>query len=80
LLTGRYFLLQSDVFRYRSRADIYTFTTEHDMITWLSVFNQAVAEVVVHWGVRRIQLHDYHGALALQYMPKKIRPQVSQEH
>jgi glycogen synthase len=75
-LVYRYLLLQANVFRHRNRSDIYSFASEHDMITWLSVVNQAVATVVMNWGVRRLQLHDYHGALSLQYLPKHLRPEV----
>jgi glycogen synthase len=75
-LVCRYLLLQANVFRHRSRSDIYSFASEHDMITWLSVVNQAVATVIMNWGVRRLQLHDYHGALSLQYLPKHLRPEV----
>jgi hypothetical protein len=33
------------------------------MLTWLAVFNKAVAAVVVAEGYQHMQLHDYHGAL-----------------
>lgn len=76
LFACRYLLLQASVFRNRTRSDIYSFASEHDMITWLSIVNQAVATVCLNWGVRRLQLHDYHGALSLQYLPKTMRPEV----
>lgn len=49
--------------RNRDRAGLYTFQNESEMLTWLAVFNKAVAAVVVAEGYQHMQLHDYHGAL-----------------
>ncbi|WIA30035.1 hypothetical protein OEZ86_000130 [Tetradesmus obliquus] len=46
------------------------------MLTWLAVFNKAVAAVVLAEGVTHMQLHDYHGALSLQYLPEELPPAV----
>jgi hypothetical protein len=49
--------------RRRERADMYSFADEGEMLTWLAVFNKAVAAVVLAEGVTHMQLHDYHGNL-----------------
>ncbi|KAF6252281.1 hypothetical protein COO60DRAFT_1644178 [Scenedesmus sp. NREL 46B-D3] len=71
-----YYLVQNDLFRRRGRGDMYSFADEGDMLTWLAVFNKAVAAVVLAEGVTHMQLHDYHGALSLQYLPGELRPAV----
>lgn len=40
---------------------MYSFADEGEMLTWLAVFNKAVAAVVLAEGVTHVQLHDYHG-------------------
>lgn len=45
---------QADVFRHRHRATIYSFASEDEMLTWLSVFNQAVAAVVLMFGIDKV--------------------------
>jgi hypothetical protein len=49
-----YFLVQADVFRMREKSTIYTFSDEANMITWLSVFSQAVSVVVRQYGVQQV--------------------------
>ncbi|WIA20821.1 hypothetical protein OEZ85_005176 [Tetradesmus obliquus] len=71
-----YCLVQAELFRRRGRADMYSFADEGEMLTWLAVFNKAVAAVVLAEGVTHVQLHDYHGALSLQYLPEELRPAV----
>jgi len=71
-----YFLVQSELFRHRLRGQIYTFEDEDEMLTWLAIFNQATAAVVVQEGVTHMQLHDYHGGLSLMYVPERLRPAV----
>lgn len=56
-------LLLLSACRNRDRAGLYTFQNESEMLTWLAVFNKAVAAVVVAEGYQHMQLHDYHGAL-----------------
>lgn len=48
-----YYLVQSDVFRHRTRSQIYSFQNEDEMLTWLTIFNQAAAAVIVHQVRRR---------------------------
>jgi len=43
---------------------MYTFADECEMLTWLAVFNKAVAAVVMAEGFTHMQLHDYHGERA----------------
>jgi hypothetical protein len=64
------------VFRHRERGQIYTFQDEDEMLTWLAVFNQAVAAVVIKERLSYMQLHDYHGGLSLMYIPERLRPAV----
>lgn len=71
-----YYLIQSELFRHRERGQIYTFADEDEMLTWLAVFNQAIAAVVMRESISHMQLHDYHGGLSLMYMPEPVRPAV----
>jgi glycogen synthase len=64
------------VFRHRERGQIYSFQDEDEMLTWLAVFNQAVAAVVIKERLSYMQLHDYHGGLSLMYIPERLRPAV----
>jgi len=68
--------VQAEVFRHRERGQIYTFQDEDEMLTWLAVFNQAVAAVVIKERLSYMQLHDYHGGLSLMYIPERLRPAV----
>ncbi|KAI7845483.1 hypothetical protein COHA_001031 [Chlorella ohadii] len=67
-----FLLLASPVFQKRTRSTIYTHASEEEELTFFSVFNQAVAHVVQTLGVRSLQLHDYHGALSIAYLPPQI--------
>lgn len=49
-----YFMLQADVFRWRERSSIYTFADESEMLTWLSVFSQAVSVVIRQYNVHQV--------------------------
>lgn len=69
-------LRQAEVFRHRERGQIYSFQDEDEMLTWLAVFNQAVAAVVIKERLSYMQLHDYHGGLSLMYIPERLRPAV----
>jgi hypothetical protein len=69
-------LPQAEVFRHRERGQIYSFQDEDEMLTWLAVFNQAVAAVVIKERLSYMQLHDYHGGLSLMYIPERLRPAV----
>ncbi|KAF8067137.1 mok12 [Scenedesmus sp. PABB004] len=71
-----YYLVQAELFARRRRGDIYAFTDEDEMLTWLAVFNQAVAATIVAEGVTAVQLHDYHGGLSLCYIPQRLQPAV----
>ena len=44
---------------------MYSFADESEMLTWLAVFNKAVAAVVVAEGYTHVQLHDYHGGCTM---------------
>ena len=46
------------------------------MLSWLAVYNQAVAAVVLEERVTHMQLHDYHGGASLRYMPPECQPVV----
>ena len=75
-LKRTYYLVQNELFAARERSGIYSFEDEDEMLTWLAVFNQAVAAVVVQEGFQHLQLHDYHGGLSLMYIPENLRPAV----
>jgi hypothetical protein len=60
----------------RELSQIYTFADEDEMLTWLAVFNQAIAAVVMRESITHMQLHDYHGGLSLMYLPEAVRPAV----
>ncbi len=49
-----YFLLQAEIFRMREKATVYNFSNEANMLTWLSVFSQAVSVVVRQYGVQQV--------------------------
>lgn len=42
------------------------------MLTWLAVFNKAVAAVVLAEGYQHVQLHDYHGGCPRQLSTLQI--------
>ena len=46
--------LQAEIFRHRKRGTIYSFADESEMITWLSVFNQAVASIIIVLNINRV--------------------------
>lgn len=46
--------MQAEVFRHRKRGTIYSFDDESEMITWLSVFNQAVASIIIVFNISRV--------------------------
>ncbi|PSC67013.1 alpha-1,3-glucan synthase Ags3, partial [Micractinium conductrix] len=64
-----FLLLDSDVFRNRTRGTIYQHASEDEELAFFSVFNQAVAHTL---RVASLQLHDYHGALSLLYLPHQL--------
>lgn len=54
------------------RGTIYSFEEEEEMLTWMSVFNQSVSVVIHSFGVQRVQMHDWHGTMALMYLPHEV--------
>jgi hypothetical protein len=53
-----FYFLQSPIFRQRKRGTIYGFENENEMLTWLSVFSQAVSVVTASYGAKRLMFHD----------------------
>jgi glycogen synthase len=64
------------LFGRKARGEIYDFPSEAAQLAFFAALNQAAAFVLAHFGARRAQLHDYHAALAIHYLPEPARPRV----
>jgi hypothetical protein len=51
--------LQSEIFRFREKTTIYSFDEEAEMLTWVSVFSQAVSVIITTFAIKRVQFHDW---------------------
>ncbi|KAK9845225.1 hypothetical protein WJX81_000502 [Elliptochloris bilobata] len=70
------FLLQSRIFRDRTRGSIYQHLSEEEQLTFLSVFNQSASIVINTFRFQSVQFHDYHGVLSLMYLSEAAKPSV----
>ena len=64
------------LFGWRQREDIYSFSSEHEKLVYFSVYNQAVAFIIQSFRVKRAQFHDSHPGIALAYISQHQRPTV----
>ena len=64
------------MFRSRTSDTIYTFGSEEEKLSWLSVLGQAVAVILARESFDRVHFHDYHACSSLLHLPRKLCPMV----
>eukprot|EP00963_Diacronema_lutheri_P005752 scaffold456_cov368-Pavlova_lutheri.AAC.15 len=71
-----YHLVSHPIFTSRSKYDMYMYADETEMLTFLSIHNQAATEVAAHYGYTLLHLHDYHAGLVPWLMYPVIVPSL----